>query len=156
MISFESPEVQSLLVGVYKCSAQTYHRLDPETGKSTVYPIRRRLMELGMCSKTASLYLKKANLPLKLFARQGETAPAKAPKKCGPTPLTEEEREEKRLAKESLAERTRFQLITTNSGRYGVFDGFSGRVVSLFLDPEDAEAELTRLRSGKSYTINNN
>jgi hypothetical protein len=30
--TFESPKVQTLLAGVYRCSPQTYYRVDPETG----------------------------------------------------------------------------------------------------------------------------
>jgi hypothetical protein len=159
--SFESEQVQDLLVGICRCSPQTYYRVD-ESGRSIITPIRQRLMDdLGICSKTASLYLKIANLPITPFAQNqpdeaDATPPAKPAKKCGPTPLTEEEREEKAAARDAVANNKRFQFIETNSGRYGVFDGTSGRVVSLFPRPEDAVAELTRLKTGRSYAIDNN
>lgn len=71
----------------------TYFRVDPETGKHLIYPIRQRLMEeLGMCSKTASLYLKKANLPFaQLRPETPSPSPEAVPAKKGRKVLTEEQ-----------------------------------------------------------------
>jgi hypothetical protein len=156
--TLESPEVQALLSGVFRCSPQTYFRICPETGKHFVYPIRKHLMALGMCSKTASLFLQKANLPFASFItnnreEEDSTPPEKPPKKSGPAPLTEQRRAEKAAANDAVANSKRFQFITTNSGRFGIFDGFSGKVIRLFLARSDAIEELIRLQTGKTHVI---
>ena len=157
--TLESPEVTALLTGTYKCSPQTYFRV-AETGKSFVYPIRKHLMALGMCSKTASLLLQRAELPLTPFGsnnREGANAPPpeKPAEKSVPATPTEEEIEEKTVAKEEVANSKRFQFITTNSGLFGVWDGTSTTVLSLFHDRKDAISELIRLKTGKHYAIDN-
>jgi hypothetical protein len=106
--AFESEEVQTLLAGVYRSSPQTYLRICPKTGKHLISPIRRDLLNLGMCSKTASAFLKRADLPIIPFARnnQGETdgtPPEKPAKKSGPAPLSEKKREEKAATKDAVA-----------------------------------------------------
>lgn len=45
-----SPEIQSLLVGVYRSGSKSYHRIDSD-GKHYVAPIRKQLIALGMCEK---------------------------------------------------------------------------------------------------------
>jgi hypothetical protein len=146
--TLETPEVAALLTGVFRRGIRTYYRTD-EAGKPYVYPLRRELAALGMCAKTATGLMQ--GVPFAPYVSNKPPAPEKPAKKSGPT---EEEREAKVAAKEGVAQSKRFQFITTNSGKFGVWDGVSGRILSLFSRQEDAIAELTRIKTGKSYIEN--
>lgn len=155
--TFDSPEVQSLLVGVFRCSPQTYYRVDPETGRSIIHPIRKYLIGLGMCSKTASHYLKRANLPITPFFRdETEKPPAK---RRGPPPVSEEEREAKRAKEEAAQNSKRYQLIVSTcrkSGaepKHGVWDEVAGRVIEIFTSRRDAIEALIQLKTGNPLSV---
>lgn len=74
------------------------------------------------------------------------------PKK-GPKPLTEEEIEAKEEAKESKADKNRFQLIQTSSRhgiKHGIWDSREGATIFMAYTLAECQEEMTRLRSGKA------
>jgi hypothetical protein len=151
-----SPEIQSLLLGVYRSGPRSYHRLDAD-GKHDIVPIRKQLIALGMCSKTATRVLREADLPYEPFVRS-EMQPAAEPE---PDPQAmmqaalqaaarEREREEKR-AKAAKAEaasiRKKYSLVRQGS-YHGVYNEDTGTQV-LFHSIEEAREHLSDLIHGK-------
>jgi hypothetical protein len=105
-----------------------------------------------MCAKTATALMK--DVPFAPFSNKPPVAEKPAEKNEPPASLAEDE--EKPNAKEEVANSKRFQFITTNSGLFGVWDGTSATVLSLFHDKTDAISELIRLKTGKPYGIDSN
>jgi hypothetical protein len=78
------------------------------------------------------------------------TVTEKPTKKTGPKPVTEDEREEKRLRKEEAENTKRYQLI--QQGAYhGIWDDSSAAVISLWHTKPEAVEELARIKAGRAY-----
>jgi hypothetical protein len=155
-----SAEVQAVLLGVMKCSPQSYYRINPD-GQHVIVPIRRELMEaLNICPKSASKLLKDAAIPYAPFIHNPPAEPVEPepdPEAIMEAALEAEAREtarqEKLAKKAELEERAnsrRYQLVETNSGKFGIWQADEGRVIALFLTREEAIEEMARLRSGSS------
>ncbi len=160
--TLETPEVAALLAGTFRCSPQTYLRICSETGTYFIYPIRKRLIALGMCSKTASALLKAANIQTVQFNRgEADPTPVPAPEKParrGPPRTSEEEREAKRAKAEAAQNSKRYQLIVSASRKngatkHGIWDGVAGTVLELFCSRDEALEALIQLKTGNSYAI---
>ena len=137
-----SPEVQALAANTYRCSRQTYFRISEETGECYVFAIRKAFIQLGMSAKTASRLLRDCEIPTAEFIRNEPVEPPEPE----PTPeeiqaaleaaaaaaFKEAEREAKRVAAEERASSRRYQLIETNSNKYGIWDNDGGSVISLY------------------------
>jgi hypothetical protein len=158
--TLDTPAVIEALTGVWRSTlgGKTFYRID-ESGAHVTCPIRRELIALGMGASTATKLLLNADLPVAPFVRtqpiEQTTAPPPA-KRPGPPPISEEQRDEKRARAEEAQNSKQFQLIATNSGKFGIWDGTDARVLSLFYVQSEAIAELARLKAGKSYVTYNN
>lgn len=75
----------------------------------------------------------------------------KAPAKRGPKLLTYDEMLPKEEAKESKADKTRYQFIQTSSNKHGIWDGREGSVVFIACTLAECQEEMLRLRSGKWF-----
>lgn len=155
-----SPGVQALVENTYRCSPQTYFRISEETGECYVFAIRKAFIQLGMSAKTASRLLRDCDIPMAEFIRNDVQEPVE------PEPdqqaimqaaleaaARESARQEKLSKKAELEERAnsrRYQLIETNSGKFGIWQADEGRVICLYLTQEEAVEEMARLRSGSS------
>jgi hypothetical protein len=141
--TLETPEVVTLMTGVFRGGIRTYYRTD-ETGKPYVYPLRRELTALGMCTKTATGLMQ--GVPFAPFVK-ASPSPEKPAKKCGPPPMMTEEREEREEKAEAAQNSKRYHLV--RSGPYwGCFDGIDATQV-LFTSREDAENYMWDLVHGR-------
>lgn len=148
--TLNTPAVAKVLADVWRSTigGKTFYRI--EAGARVTYPIRQELVDLGMSPATATRLLLEAELPVAPF-KEPKPKPVTPAERCGPPPVSDEP-----PARETKAEKARFQLITTSSGKWGAWDGTDARIISLFYDRNDAIAELARLRAGKSHVTYNN
>ncbi len=155
-----SPGVQALVENTYKCSPKTYFRISEETGECYVFAIRKAFIALGMSAKTASRLLRDCDIPTAEFIRN-EVQPAAEPEpdpqaimeaalEAAAKETAREEKLKKQAEAEARASSKRYQLIETNSGKFGIWHADEGRVICLYLTKEEADEELTRLRTGSS------
>jgi hypothetical protein len=167
------PEIQALTLNTYRCSPQTYFRISEETGECYVFAIRKAFIELGMSAKTASRLLRDCHIPTAEFIRnepllapKGQLVsstcrtavepeePEAEPQAIADAALQAGAAREEKLAKkaemEARANDRRWQLISTNSQKWGVWNNDGGRVIALYWTRQEADEELARLRAGSS------
>lgn len=149
-------EVAELLQNVMRLGIRTYGRV-AEDGSSYIVPIRAQLCALGIAPKQATALLREADLPVSPYIKTKVPEPEPDPEAMVEAALEaaamESARQEKLAKKAELEERAndrRWQLISTNSGKWGIWDNDGGSVISLYLTRQEAIDELARIRAGSS------
>jgi hypothetical protein len=145
--TIDSPEVQNLVRSVFRCSPQSYFRIDEE-GKCRTVALRRHLMELGINQKSATELMQQADIPYAEFVRNkvekpaatGNEIPKKTRRQTVRIPLEEDDED---TVDDSIPKNCRYHLIQQGD-YFGAFDGLDGGLV-LFRTQAEAKEYIHNL-----------